>query len=297
MVILITSEAWGVPNNQATLKSGFPVDVTGSAYSSPNIVDLDGDGKQEIIIGTGAGYIYVIDSAGAILARYNTTVPIESSPSVGDINNDGQLEIVVSTGGYACAFSCHAAVYAFDKDLNVLPGWPQYSIDFYDLGKNPGFISTPALGDLDKDGDLEIVAASFDQYIHVWHHDGTKMTNWPRWCYETQSSSPALADIDKDGFLEIIIGVEAHLWYPVWPAGEEKPDTPTLDGGYVYVLDRFANNKPGFPQYVDQIIQSSPAIGDINNDGFLEIVVGTGAYYPGVGYGVYAFDKNGNQLW
>ena len=297
MVILLDSNGWAIPTSFASVKSGFPVDVIGSTYSSPCIADLNGDGRLEIVVATSAGYIYIIDSDGAVLAHYNTSVPIESSPSVGDINNDGQLEIVVSTGGYACPFACHAAVYAFDSELNVLPGWPQYSIDFYGSGYHPGFISTPALGDLDNDGDLEIVVGGFDQYIHVWHHDGTYMENWPRWCYETQSSSPALADIDNDGFLEIIVGIEAHEWYPDWPPGEEKPDTPTLNGGYIFVLDRFAANKPGFPQYIDQIIQSSPAIGDINNDGYLEIVVGTGAYYPGVGYGIYAFDRQGQQLW
>ena len=67
--MLMTSEALGDPNYQATLKAGFPVDVTGVVQSSPNIIDLDGDGKQEIIIGTLAGYIYVINSSGSIIAR------------------------------------------------------------------------------------------------------------------------------------------------------------------------------------------------------------------------------------
>ena len=51
---------------------------------------------------------------------------------------------------------------------------------------------------------------------------------------------------------------------------------------------------PGFPQYVNQTIMSSPAIGDIDGDGFLDIVVGGGRYYQGaVGRQVYAWKRNG----
>ena len=36
----------------------------GYLYAPPTVVDLQGDGKLEIIVGTGVGYIYVISATG-----------------------------------------------------------------------------------------------------------------------------------------------------------------------------------------------------------------------------------------
>lgn len=34
---------------------------TAHMFSSPTLVDLDGDGKMEIIVGTSVGFVYVLD--------------------------------------------------------------------------------------------------------------------------------------------------------------------------------------------------------------------------------------------
>ena len=53
---------------------------------------------------------------------------------------------------------------------------------------------------------------------------------------------------------------------------------------------------PGFPKNIDQTIYSSPAVADLNNDGWLDIVVGTGNFYADKGKKVHAWDRHGNPL-
>ena len=65
-------------------------------YSSPTVIDLNGDKQQEIIIGTGAGFIYIIDSNGGIYSPWPLIVDsISSQIVVEDVNDDGDMEIIV----------------------------------------------------------------------------------------------------------------------------------------------------------------------------------------------------------
>lgn len=75
-----------------------------------------------------------------------------------------------------------------------------------------GIFSGAAVGDIDGDGDLEVVWEGEDRRIHAYHHNGTVVAGWPfyRWNGDPLArggiSSPALGDIDSDGLLEIVVG-------------------------------------------------------------------------------------------
>jgi hypothetical protein len=87
------------------------------------------------------------------------------------------------------------------------------------------------------------------------NHDGTLL--WSVFLRDTITSSPALGDIDRDGYLEIVIGSDIHA--------ESAFGTP--NGGSIHVFAHDGAEMYGFPQHIDEIIQSSPALGDINGDG------------------------------
>ncbi|PNH12688.1 hypothetical protein TSOC_000387 [Tetrabaena socialis] len=67
------------------------------AYSSPTLVDLNGDGKLEVVVGTSMGFLYVLDHTGSPLPGWPVQMgEIQGQPLVADINNDGELEIFAS---------------------------------------------------------------------------------------------------------------------------------------------------------------------------------------------------------
>ena len=264
-------------------------------FSSPTIADIDGDGKDEVLIGTtrkrcdynGSNCTFsqqpklvVINSNGTIKWSRLLESSINSAPSVADIDGDGDVEIVVSFGGEALDPQGNGGVRAFDHNGNVL--WTFYTYDYYDPHpQTDGVFSTPALCDVDNDGDLEIAFGAWDQRIYLLDHRGQSLWNDLHWDWadsgrgyinaDTVWSSPACADFNGDGEQEIVIGADIS-------DGGIMPDgTPGFQGGFVYVFDRFGNVLAR--RDMPEAIYSSPAIADLDNDGKLEIVIGTGLFW------------------
>jgi len=197
---------------------------------------------------------------------------VNSTPALVDINGDGNMEIFVGSGD--------GWLYGLDNQGNALSGWPQFTGVSTGDGVY-GVFSSPAVADIDEDGDFEVIAGAYSHYIYVWNaEDGSIYPGWPFNNGDTVWSSPAVADLDNDGKLEIVIGCDSTV--PL--------------GGLLRVLHHNGVQMFGWPQVIDQVIWSSPAIGDIDNDGHLEIVVGTGHFYTGKGEYVNAYESDGTVV-
>jgi hypothetical protein len=111
--------------------------------------------------------------------------------------------------------------------------------------------ASPALGDLDGDGDLEIVVGASDG-VYAVKPDGTILPGFPAFRRRQASSSPAIGDIDSDGDLEILIG-----------SGVEDDKLYAYHHGGSMVL--------GFPIKAELDVHSSPLLTDLDLDGDLEV--------------------------
>lgn len=249
---------------------------------------------------------------------------IEAPVAIADLDNDGHLDIIVAMGGDIHKEDWNARgnggilVYRYVADspwsFQLSGDWPQPKIDR--VGTHPGFgspdglwdgiMTAPAIGDIDGDGDLEIVVAGIDRRIHAWHHTGQVVNGWPIYRYDADGndvgdaltrgglSSPALGDIDRDGRLEVVVATMSPPWDRSQPVSSINPN---YNYATIWAFNGDSTVVPGFPIVTEQIVTSSPALGDIDNDGFLEIVVGTGGNtLPGRQNIVSAYNHDGTLL-
>jgi hypothetical protein len=243
-----------------------------STYSTAAVADLDGDGDMEIIIGFPDG-IYVWHHDGMpftsnpfySLSGYN----LMSSPVVCDLDNDGIKEILVSVFKTTAYDACR--ILALKPNGQLLSGWGasgganQYTSVYGDLTKEI------AVGDLNGDGNLEVVAVGND-CIKIWNRNGTlyNTISLPNSGIQSCKRVPLLADIDGDPEIEIIV--------------------TSASDGKIYGYKHNGNSVLGFPLETAQPFgNSTPVIADLDGNGKSEIVAGTGMDKK-----VYVWETNGD---
>lgn len=314
--------------DKTVILDGKPV-----TYSDVVAADFNGDGYKEIVAAGSDGFIYVVSTANGVnwnvvwshqcnIDIENAGPPtskstniIEAAPAVVDLDNDGHLEIIVAMGGNIHKEDWNERgnggilVYRYNNEwsFQMTGDWPQPKID--QGGTHPGFgypdglwdgiMTAPAIGDLDGDGDLEIIVAGIDRRIHAWHHNGNAVAGWPIFRDNGDSllrggmSSPALCDIDNDGLVEVIVGTMSPPWNQSAPITSANPD---YQKGTIWAINGDSSNVSGFPVTTEQYINSSPACGDVDGDGYLEIAVGAGRGTVGRENIIYLIDHNGKMM-
>ncbi len=271
--------------------AGWPIMLDGIIYSSPVTYDLDGDGVQEIIIGSYDANVYAWKSDGTQLPGWpvRTGGRITSAATVCDIDIDGEPEVVTA--------SQDGKVYSVEVDGSPTPGWPRAT---------GGVVrSSPVLADIDDDGMVEIICGSMDGSLYAWNEDGAPVPGFPvRLGDGGVWMSPAAGDIDGDHVADIVAGTyggELHVLngdgtaHEGWPVlvgngcGRGSPAIADLDGdghpeiiisglwsNSIYVVGAGGHVWAGWPRWAYNCSSlSAPIPADIDNDGLPEVAVST----------------------
>jgi hypothetical protein len=155
--------------------------------------DIDGDGIDEVVSGSDRSAIYALRGDGSLLWSYPVIPSGDGIIAIGDIDGDRLNDVVVGS---------------YDGYVNVINGEGQliwrYLVDYE--------METVVLGDIDSDGEPEILAApgSFTSFIIALENDGTLLWRFDSvgWPYGL-----TVGDIDNDGVSDIIVSTFGGILY------------------------------------------------------------------------------------
>jgi hypothetical protein len=293
-VALLLLPAFAAALNTPPVKPGFPVEFPNQAPpvgSQPVAADLGlTPGYKSIVFGLRNGKLYVVkrnnDGSWGAAVGWPQQLPndINSSPAVGDVNGDGEPDIVVGYGSVTTQNQAHGGLRAYRRNGTLL--WEVFTGDVTPgpaNGLRDPVMGTPAIGDVDGDGTMEVAFGALDHKLYLVNGENGLSNNaavWPKDMMDTVFSSPALHDMDGDSKLDIITGTDYYL----------------NNGGRLRVFRYNGTELAGFPKEIDQAVSSPPSVGDIDGDGKPDIVHGTGAFFPNRLERVYAWKCDGTAV-
>ncbi len=280
---------------QKNLLQDEMIDVGEGAY--PVFFDYDNDGLKDLFIGN-YGYYSSTGFQNGIAYFKNTGTATQPSfdlitrdfnnlsslnisnmvPTFGDMDGDGDVDMII--GGYNGKLSYFTNTASASTPANFALAQP-YLKNSFGRDITVGNYATPQIFDVDNDGKKDIVIGGRNGKLSYYHHSGSATNTIPtldsitnflgnikvnEYGYVTGYSYPFL--FKQSGVTKLLIGKET---------------------GYLSLYDNIDGNVNGAFSLVDSMYlninqgtHTAPFGTDINNDGFMDLIVGN--YEGGVSF-------------
>jgi hypothetical protein len=287
---LSSAKSWTAESNQANAQFGASVASAG---------DVNGDGLSDVVVGAsnfangeldeGRAFVYLgsaigLSSAASWTAESNQTSPHfgVSVASAGDVNGDGFSDVVVGANLFSNGELGEGRAFLYLGSATGLASTPSWTAESNQGGASFG-VSVASAGDVNGDGFSDVVVGAFGfsngetseggAFLYLGSASGLSST--PSWTAESNQANAALGrcvasagDVNGDGFSDVVVGASR------FSNGEMN------EGGAFLYLGSAAglSSTPSWTaesNWADaQFGTSVASAGDVNGDGFSDVVVG-----------------------
>ncbi len=246
-----------------------------------------GEGKVDIYLGSSTGlsteasWSYEINSASSSLGA--------SVSSAGDINDDGYSDIIVGAPGYTNGQSNEGVALVFLGSSSGVSSSPDWTYEGGAASMALG-TSVACAGDVDGDGYSDVVigapgytnSESGEGQVLLFYGSSSGLASSADWTYENNSAGSALGtavfgagDVNGDGYGDLIVGAPQYT-------------NAQSNEGIVYLFEGSSSGPGGSPDWSKEPNVASAnyggsvgSAGDINGDGYADIIIGGSGYDNG----------------
>lgn len=304
--------------------------IATSGYNAPAVADINMDGKADLLVGVLGGaffaqgnnadnLIHLEGQAGGFVKKTgrflsNIDVGSDAIPVMQDLDGDGDLDFILTNSIDASDPQMGRAEWYENEGATGQPSFRYKDV----LPLEPAFNYAPAFGDLDADGDADMLVGAWQGGVVIYRNLGG-VANFERMdgaILELPSGSnttPALGDLDGDGDLDVLVGeADGTLNFFINTGSRTEPffeldaeDYEDIDVGrrsapLLYDLDGdqdldliIGSDQDGVQTYLNVggvntprferveafdlplVRRMSPALGDLTGDGKVDLLVGT----------------------
>jgi hypothetical protein len=288
---------WTTESDQANACLGYSVSTAG---------DVNGDGYSDVIVGSygytngqpGEGRAFVYHgSAGGLSAganwyaesdQENARLGIRVS-TAGDVNGDGYSDVIIGAYFYDNNYADAGKAYVYYGSASGLTAGTCWTIE----GDQPSAclgVSVSTAGDVNGDGycDVIIGAPYYDNgqsnegrsYVYYGSPSGLSLS--ANWIAEGEqesvsfgASAATAGDVNGDGYSDVVVGA------PDYTNGQTNEGRACVYYGSASGLSASANWSAEGEQAGAHFGSSVSTAGDVNGDGFSDLVVGAYTYDNG----------------